>query len=103
MITEISELKTLTKYVSCKCKCKFDGKKCNSNQNWNTDRCWCECKNLKEHNSGKKDYIWNPATCSCDNGKYVGSIIDDSLIMCDEIIEETKTVPTNSNEKTVNL
>ena len=32
MITEINELKTLTKHISCKCKCKFDGRKCNSNQ-----------------------------------------------------------------------
>ena len=50
----------------------------------------------------KKDYIWNPATCSCKNGKYLGSIIDDSVITCDEIIdadteakscdEETKTI-----------
>ena len=34
MITWINELKTLTKYVSYKCKCKFDGRKCNSNQEW---------------------------------------------------------------------
>ena len=34
----------------------------------------------------KKDYIWNPATCSCKNGKYLASIIDNSVIMCDEII-----------------
>ena len=26
MITGITELKTLTKYVSCECKCKFDEK-----------------------------------------------------------------------------
>ena len=32
MITGINESKTLTKYTSCKCKCKFDGKKCNSDQ-----------------------------------------------------------------------
>ena len=32
MITGINELKTLTKHVSCRCKCKFDGRKCNSNQ-----------------------------------------------------------------------
>ena len=32
MITGINELKTLTKHISCKCKCKFDGRKCNSNQ-----------------------------------------------------------------------
>ena len=32
VITGINELKTLTKYISCECKCKFDGKNCNSNQ-----------------------------------------------------------------------
>ena len=29
--TEKNELKTLTKHISCECKCKFDGRKCNSN------------------------------------------------------------------------
>ena len=43
--------------------------------------------------------IWNPATCSCENGKYLASIIDDSVIACDEIVEERKTVPTNFNEE----
>ena len=32
-----------------------------------------------------KSYIWNPATCICESGKYLQSIIDNSLIMCDEI------------------
>ena len=27
MITGINELKTLTKHISCECKCKFDEKK----------------------------------------------------------------------------
>ena len=35
MITGINESKTLTKYVSCECKCKFDEAKCKSNQWWN--------------------------------------------------------------------
>ena len=30
MITGINELKTLTKHISCQCKCRFDGRKCNS-------------------------------------------------------------------------
>ena len=47
----------------------------------------------------KKDYIWNPATCSCGNGKYLANFIDDSVITDVEIIEETKTVPTNFNKK----
>ena len=44
MITGINESKTLTKHISCECKCKFDGRKCNSNQKWNNDKCRCECK-----------------------------------------------------------
>ena len=46
----------------------------------------------------KKDYILNPATCSCENGKYLARIISDSVIMCDDIIEETRAVPPNFNE-----
>ena len=30
-MTRINESKTLTKRISCECKCKFDGRKCNSN------------------------------------------------------------------------
>ena len=47
-----------------------------------------------------ENYIWNPATFSYDNGKYLLNIIDNSVITCDEIIEEiTKTFTTNFNEK----
>ena len=35
--------------------------------------------------------MWNPCTCSYENGKYLASIINNSVIKCDEIIEETKT------------
>ena len=60
----------------------------------------------------------NPATCSCENGKFA-SIMGDSSITCDEVIEsydedadteahsndeaklydEIKTIPRNFNEK----
>ena len=47
-----------------------------------------------------KDYIWNPATCSCENDEYLASIIDDdSLITCDDIKEESKTISTNLMKK----
>ena len=48
-----------------------------------------------------KRLYWNPATCSCENGKYLTSITDDSVITCNKIIKETKIVPTIVNEKTV--
>ena len=99
MITGINKSNTLTKHISCKCKCKFDGRKCSSYQRRNSDKCRCECK--KRHEC-KKDYVWNPATCSCENRKYLLRIMDDSAITCDEIIEsyneETKTILTNFNE-----
>ena len=43
----------------------------------------------------KKDYVWNPATCNYENGKYLASIID--KLICDEIIDVKKK--TNFNEK----
>ena len=46
-----------------------------------------------------KDYTWNPTSCSCENGQYLASITDNSLITCDEIIEQTKTTPTTVNKK----
>ena len=39
MITGINESKTLTKHISCECKCRFDERKCNSDQWWNNDKC----------------------------------------------------------------
>ena len=39
----------------------------------------------KKHHIYEKDYIWNPAICSCKNGKYFASIIDNSVITWDEI------------------
>ena len=39
MITGINELKTLTKHIWCECICKFDGRKCNSDQPCKNDKC----------------------------------------------------------------
>ena len=65
MITEINELKTLTKNITWKCKCKLNCRKCCSNQKGNNDKCSCECE---KHNTCEKDYISNPAICSSENG-----------------------------------
>ena len=49
-------------------------------------------------------YVWNPVICNCENQKYLASVMDDSVIICDEVIEsyeETKTIPTNFGEKKV--
>ena len=49
--------------------------------------------------------VWNPSTCICENGKYLASTMDDSVITCDEVIEsyseEMKAIPTNFNKKNI--
>ena len=60
---------------------------CNSNQSWNSYKCRCGCKNLKEHHACKNDDIWNPATCTYEKGKDLASIINHFVIICDEIID----------------
>ena len=73
MITNKNEAKTMTKHISCGCKCKFNSTTFNSNQKWNNKTCQCECKNYREC---KNDYSWNPSTCIRENGKYLKSTAD---------------------------
>ena len=86
--------------MSCQCECKFDGRKCNSNQKWNNSKCRFERENSIKHHACEKDFTWNSSTCRCKNGRYTGSTIDDSVVTCDQIIEMTKTVPSKSTSKT---
>ena len=72
MIKGKNKSKTLKKDISCECKCKFYGRKCNSNQRWNNEKCRCECKK----HICEKDYICCPSTCSCEIRKCLTSIND---------------------------
>ena len=83
MIIAINESKNL-KGISCKCKRELNGTKCNSTQWWNNDKCWYQCK---KHHICEKDYVWNPATCNCENGKNLASIMNDSAIMRDKVVK----------------
>ena len=65
-ITWISEMKTLIKHISCNGRCKFDGRKCNSNQKLNNGKGWYDCKYPIKHQVCKKDYVWNLSTCECE-------------------------------------
>ena len=56
---------------------------------------------LKSHVC-EKDYVRNPATCDWENVKYLTSIMDNSVITCDEIkgMEETSFNEKNIIHKT---
>ena len=57
MIANENEAKTMTKHISCDCKCKFNSATCNSNREWNNETCLCACKNYricqKDYNGDK--------------------------------------------------
>ena len=74
MITGINESETLTKDISCECKCTFDETKFKSNQWRNNDKCQCECR--KDHIC-EKEYVWNSSACIYKSGKDLASIMDD--------------------------
>ena len=41
----------------------------------------------KKRHACEKDYAWTPSTRNCENGKYIASIMDNSVITCNEVIE----------------
>ena len=43
----------------------------------------CECKKC---DACEKGLAWNPATCNCENGKNLASIMDDSAIIFYEVM-----------------
>ena len=100
MVTRIYEAKNLAKHVWCEFKCKFDSITYNSNQKCNNKACQCKCKSYRKC---LKDYSWNPSTCICEISRYLKSIVDESVIVCDEIINVTdsaskivtNTIPTS--------
>ena len=54
VIIGINESIAPTKHISCECKYKVGGKKCNWNQKRKNNKCCCEHKNLKQHCECKK-------------------------------------------------
>ena len=55
---------------------------------WNNETCQCECKNYHPCKS------WNPSTYICESNKYLKSIADTSVIVCEEIISDLDIVST---------
>ena len=42
-------------------------------------------KNVMQLSCHVMYYIWNSSACNCEKVKYLASIMDDSLITCDEV------------------
>ena len=82
----------MVKHISCDWKCKLNSITCNSNQKWDKDACQYKCK---WYRAWKKDFSWNYSTCICQNSRYLKVIVDDSVTVCDEIINFTDSISKN--------
>ena len=76
--------------------CRLTSAICNDKQDWNANKCVCECK---EDLVSDKGYMWNPSTCACECDKYceVGQYLDCRGCVCrkkliDDLIEQCTTV-----------
>ena len=72
MLARINETRKITWHETC--KCCFTNAVCNEKQEWNENKCRCECKeDLINKLICDKGYIWNPSTCTCECDKYCGT------------------------------
>ena len=100
MLSRINETRKITWHETIKCICSFTNAVCNDKQEWNENKCRCECKeDLIDKLICDKGYIWNPSTCTCDCDKYceVGQYLDYENCICrkkviDYLIEQCSSI-----------
>ena len=74
MLARTNETKEITWHETCKCVCRFTSAVCNNKQEWNENKCRCECKeDLIDKLICNKGYMWNPSTCTCECNIYCGT------------------------------
>ena len=100
MMARINETRKVVWHETCKCVCRLTSAICNDKQDWNANKCVCECKeDLVNKLVCEKGYMWNPSTCACECDKYceVGQYLDYRECVCrkkliDDLIEQCTTV-----------
>ena len=112
LVSRTNETKYIEWYQTCKCKCRLDGRVCNSEQRWNDCKCRCECKELIDKCVCDKGSIWNPSNCECEcdklcdvrkyldyeNCKCRKKLVDKLVDECTENVEEVKLAKITSTE-----
>ena len=107
-----NETRYIKWYETCKCICRLNGIICNRKQQWNEEKCRCECKELIDKKVCNKGFIWNPSNCececdkSCNIGEYLANksckcrkkLVDSLAEECTETIKEIKLTNITKNE-----
>ena len=102
LLAGINETRKVVWHETCKCVCRLTSAVCNDRQEWNENKCRCECKeDLINKLVCDKGYMWNPSTYSCECDKYCETsqyldykncvcrkkIIDDLIEQCTSIVD----------------
>ena len=121
LLTIINEIKKRVWHETCKCVCRLTSAICNDKQEWNENKCRCECKeDLVIKLACDKGYMWNPRTCSCEYDRYCETgqyldykncvcrkkIIDDLTEKCTSIVDmdiKNNTLSKRSDELSSNI
>ena len=65
LLARINETRKIVWHETCKCLCRLTSAISNGRQEWNENKCRCECKeDLVSKLVCDKGYMWNPSTCS---------------------------------------
>ena len=108
MLARINETRKITWHETCKCICGFTKAVCNDKQEWDKNKCKCECKeDLIDKLKCNKGYMWNLSTCTCECNKYceVGQYLDYENCICrkkliDYLIEQCTRIADIDSYKT---
>ena len=100
LLARINETRKIVWHETCKCVCRLMSAICNNKQEWNKNKCRCECKeDLIDKKTCDRGYMWNPSTCSCEFDKYceTGQYLDYKNCVCrkritDDLIKQCTSI-----------
>ena len=108
LLARINETRKIVWHETCQCVCRLTSAICNDRQEWNENKCKCECKeDLVSKLVFDKGYMWNPSTCSCECDKYceTGQYLDYKNCVCRKKIIDIKNdaLSKKSDESSSNI
>ena len=109
MLSRINETRKIVWHETCKCICRLTSAICSDKQEWNENKCSCECKeDLVSKLVCDKGYMWNPSTCKCECDKIcdIGQYLDYKNCVCrkkliDDLIEQCTSINDMSDDNMI--
>ena len=83
-LSRTNETRHISWHKTVACKCRLDANVRTDKQCWNSNKCWCGCKELICKGKCDDGFIWNPdiCDCECDRSCGVGEYLDYANCKC---------------------